>query len=130
MANLSIKTIISKDIQTVWEKVTDVRNYGWRSDLSRTEVLNEKKFIEYTKDGFPTVFTVTAFQPFSLWEFDIDNDNIKGHWKGVFTESDGNTEIVFTEEVSAKKFLMKPFVKAYLKKQQALFVSDLKKALS
>lgn len=130
MANLSIKTIISKDIQTVWEKVTDVRNYGWRSDLSRTEVLNEKKFIEYTKDGFPTVFTVTAFEPFSLWEFDIDNDNIKGHWKGVFTESDGNTEIVFTEEVSAKKFLMKPFVKAYLKKQQALFVSDLKKALS
>ncbi len=130
MANLSIKTIISKDIQTVWEKVTDVRNYGWRSDLSRTEVLNEKKFIEYTKDGFPTVFTVTAFEPFSLWEFDIDNDNIKGHLKGVFTESDGNTEIVFTEEVSAKKFLMKPFVKAYLKKQQALFVSDLKKALS
>lgn len=130
MANLSIKTIISKDIQTVWEKVTDVRNYGWRSDLSRTEVLNEKKFIEYTKDRFPTVFTVTAFQPFSLWEFDIDNDNIKGHWKGVFTESGGNTEIVFTEEVSAKKFLMKPFIKAYLKKQQALFVSDLKKALS
>lgn len=130
MANLSIKTIISKDIQTVWEKVTDVRNYGWRSDLSRTEVLNEKKFIEYTKDGFPTVFTVTAFEPFSLWEFDIDNDNIKGHWKGVFTESGGNTEIVFTEEVSAKKFLMKPFIKAYLKKQQALFVSDLKKALS
>ena len=42
----------------------------------------------------------------------------------------GKTEIDFTEDVTAKKVLMKPFVKAYLKKQQELYVSDLKKALS
>lgn len=33
------------------------------------------------------------------------------------------------ETVTAKKLLMKPFVKAYLKKQQAQYVPDLKKGL-
>lgn len=39
------------------------------------------------------------------------------------------TEIDFTEEVTAKKIIMRPFVKIYLKKQQELYVKDLKKAL-
>lgn len=54
---------------------------------------------------------------------------MKGHWTGVFVEKDGQTEIEFKENVTAKKLIMKPFVKAYLKKQQQLYVSDLKKAL-
>lgn len=33
------------------------------------------------------------------------------------------------EEVDAKKLLMKPFLKPYLKKQQAQYIADLKKAL-
>ena len=39
------------------------------------------------------------------------------------------TEIDFTEQVTAKKIFMKPFIKSYLKKQQAQFVADLKKAV-
>ncbi len=39
------------------------------------------------------------------------------------------TEVVFTENVTAKKLLMKPFVKLYLKKQQRQFISDLERAL-
>ena len=34
--------------------------------------------------------------------------------------------IEFTENVAAKKRFMKPFVSMYLKKQQAIFVSDLR----
>ena len=37
--------------------------------------------------------------------------------------------IDFTENVTAKKLLMKPFVGMYLKKQQAAYLRDLKKAL-
>ena len=54
---------------------------------------------------------------------------MKGHWTGVFTPKGDKTEIEFTEEVTVKKIFFKPFVKGYLKKQQALFVSDLEKAL-
>ena len=47
----------------------------------------------------------------------------------VFTEKDGQTEIEFTEDVTAKKLIMKPFVKGFLKKQQEQYVSDLRNAL-
>lgn len=129
MAISNIKVTFSSDIQKVWEVVTDVKNYTWRSDLSKTEILSEKQFVEYTKDGYATTFTITVTEPYKRWEFDIENGNIQGHWTGVFSQKDGKTEIDFTEEVTAKKIFMKPFVKAFLKKQQSQFISDLKKAL-
>ena len=54
---------------------------------------------------------------------------MRGHWIGTFDEADGRTEIVFTEEVTAKKWFMKPFVKLFLKKQQKKYIADLHKAL-
>ena len=54
---------------------------------------------------------------------------MKGHWIGIFKEENGMTEVDFTEDVKVKKFFMRPFVKSFLKKQQELYVSDLKKAL-
>lgn len=128
MAVSNIKVVLDKDIKEVWETVTSLDNYAWRSDLGKIEVLSDRQFVEYTKDGYATTFTVTVTEPYKRWEFDMENDNIKGHWIGVFTEKDGKTEIDFTEDVNAKKFFMKPFVKSYLKKQQSQYVSDLKKA--
>ncbi|MCM1186723.1 MAG: SRPBCC family protein [Lachnoclostridium sp.] len=130
MAVFNIKAVFPDNIQKVWEVVTDVKNYTWRSDLSKTEILNDKQFVEYTKESYATNFTITVTEPCKRWEFDMENGNIKGHWIGIFTEREDGTEIDFTEDVTAKKFFMKPFVKSYLKKQQELFISDLKKALS
>ncbi len=126
----NIKATFQNDVQKVWETVTSLEEYAWRSDLSKIEILNEKQFIEYTKNGYATNFTITDVEPCKRWEFDMENDNMKGHWTGIFTQNGKQTEIDFTEDVTAKKAIMKPFVKAYLKKQQALYVSDLKKALS
>lgn len=130
MAVSSIKVIFKGDIQKVWQTVLAVENYTWRSDLSKVEVINEKQFIEYTKDGYPTTFTVTAVEPYKRWEFDMENTNMKGHWSGIFTSRGKETEIEFTEYVTAKKLLLKPFVKLYLKKQQKQFAADLEKELS
>ena len=60
---------------------------------------------------------------------DMENSNMTGHWTGLFSTENGNTEIEFTEEVTAKKLMMKPFVKAYLKRQQRQYVMDLRNAL-
>lgn len=131
MAISNTKTILQSDIHKVWKIVLTVENYStWRSDLHKTEVVNEQQFIEYTKEGYPTTFTVTAVEPYRRWEFDMDNRNMKGHWVGMFISKGEETEIEFTEYVTAKKFFMKPFVGFFLKKQQAQFVADLKKALS
>lgn len=129
MAVSNVKAVFQSDISKVWETVTSLENYSWRSDLSKIEVLNEKQFVEYTKEGYATTFTITATEPCKRWEFDMENDNMKGHWIGIFTQKGNQTEIDFTENVVAKKIIMKPFVKSFLKKQQSLYIKDLKKAL-
>ena len=130
MASSNIKAVILGGLQQVWELILDIENYAaWRSDLSKTEVISDTQFIEYTKAGYPTTFTVTLVDPYKRWEFDMENSNMTGHWIGVFTDKGNETEIDFTEFVEAKKWFMKPFVKSYLKKQQARFVADIKRAL-
>ena len=102
MAVSNIKAIVNSNIQKVWDTVTSLENYQWRSDLSKVEVLSEKQFIEYTKDGFATKFTITACEPYKRWEFDIENSNMSGHWTGIFTEKDNVTEIAFTTPLSTQ----------------------------
>lgn len=129
MAISNIKAIFRADVRKVWETVTDIKNYSWRSDLSKTEILSEKQFVEYTKEGYATTFTITVTETCRRWEFDMENGNMKGHWTGVFVQKGDETEVDFTEDVTAKKLFMKPFVKAFLKRQQEAYIRDLKKAL-
>ncbi len=129
MAVSEIKAVFPASVQEVWNIVTSLENYQWRSDLSRIEILNDKQFVEYTKAGFPTTFTVTVSEAYKRWEFSMENNNMRGYWIGIFEEKDGQTEIDFIEDVTAKKLIMKPFVKAFLRKQQNQYVIDLKTAL-
>ena len=129
MARSRISIAFKSSINDVWNTVTSLTEYGWRSDLGRIEVLSDTSFIEYTKDGYATSFTITNTVPFRRWEFDMENENMSGHWVGCFTEKDGGTEIEFIKEVNAKKLLMKPFVKMYLIKQQKRYIEELKRAL-
>ena len=130
MAVSNIKASFQCSIQKAWDVVTSLDNYLWRSDISKIEKLNENQFVEYTKDGFATTFTTTTMEPLRRWEFDMKNDNMDGHWIGLFSQNGSITTIDFMEDVTAKKLLMKPFVKTYLKKQQSIYVADLKKALT
>ena len=122
MAISNTKAVFQSRVSKVWETVTSLDHYTWRSDLSRIEIVNDRQFIEYTKEGYATTFTITVTEPCRRWEFDMENDNMSGHWTGIFIQRGEQTEIDFTEEVTAKKFLMKPFIKPYLKKQQVLYI--------
>lgn len=128
MAISSIKAELSSDIGKVWDIVTS-DNAAWRSDLREIKRIDEKRFVEIDKSGFETRFTITVFKPNSLYEFDIENDNMTGHWTGKFSVQNGMTVIEFTEDVTPKKAIMKLFVKGYLKKQQTAYLRDLRKAL-
>ena len=129
MAISNIKVSLPCDIQKVWKAVTSLEDCTWRSDLGKIEIVNENQFIEYTKDGYATTFTITVKESYKRYEFDIENGNMQGHWTGIFTKKGNSTELDFTEDVTAKKLFMKPFVKGYLKKQQERYITDLKKAL-
>lgn len=96
---------------------------------STNRKLSDKQFMEHTHSGYATLFTITISQPFERYEFDLENENIKGHWCGLLSERNGQTEIIFTETVFAKKWYLKPFVKTYLRKQQSVYLKDLRQKL-
>ena len=129
MAVSNIRADFHAELQKVWEIVTSLEDTAWRSDLSRVEIIDDKQFVEYTTSGCQTAFTVTVREECRRWEFDMENDNMHGHWTGIFSSKGNITTIDFTEDVTAKKWFMKPFIGAYLKKQQALYITDLRKAL-
>ena len=129
MTNSIIKEVLPYDINKVWSVIRNIEAYPqWRSDVFNVEILDSTRFIEYGKNAFPTTFTflITKEEEPFLWEFDIDNANIHGHWIGMLHETENGTEVEFSEAISVKKIIFKPFVKAYLKKQQSRFMEDLK----
>lgn len=124
-----VKATFACDMELLWKIVTSLELYAWRSDISKIEIVDDREFIEYTKSGYATRFTITEQNPCTCWGFDMENENMKGHWTGGFTCLNDEIQITFTEDVVAKKMLMKPFVKLYLKKQQQQYIKDLRKAL-
>ena len=116
-------------VERVWQVVTDLTNTAWRSDLAQVEALGETHFVEYTKSGYATNFTVTACEPIRRWAFAMENGNMSGSWEGIFETAEGGTRLHCTETVNAKRWWMHPFVSSYLKRQQRLYLDDLRKEL-
>lgn len=135
MTTSNIKTIIQCNIHKVWETVLAVERYHtWRSDVSKTEWLDEKQFIEYSSNGYSTTFTITVVEQHRRWELDVRNSHTEGHWTVVFASKGDETEIDFSACVTAKKLSLRPvgksvFEQTYLKKAQTQYVTDLKKFL-
>lgn len=126
MIKSNITKVLSCDIKKLWNIITDNSNYAWRSDLSKIEIIDDKHFIEYAKNEFPTHFTITSKVDLKEYIFDIENTNIKGKWIGIFKELDnGNVLLSFTEEIETNNILMKLLAKLYLKTQQKRYIRDL-----
>lgn len=115
--------------EQVWQVVTDLTDTAWRSDIARVERTGPGTFVEYTPAGVATRFTVTAQEPCRRWAFRLENSSLRGRWVGEFSPQGGGTQLRFTEEVQPKRWWMRPFVKGYLKGQQARYAGDLRRAL-
>ena len=130
MKESTIATTFKSDIKKVWEVVTNNNKYEWRSDLSKIDVSADgNSFTEYTKNNFPTKFNITLKKPYERYEFDMTNKNMNGHWIGTFSPVNNGMQIKFTEKVSVNNPIMNLFAGLYLKKQQSLYIADLKKEL-
>ena len=116
-------------VERVWQVVTDLAHTAWRSHLTRVELLDETHFVEHTKSGYATHFTVTACEPLRCWAFTMENGNISGAWEGIFEAVENGARLHCTETVHAKHWWMRPFVPGYLRRQQKLYLDDLKKEL-
>ena len=129
MATSKVTVPLPCPVEQVWQVVTDLSHTTWRSDLVRVEVLDAAHFVEHTKSGYATNFTVTACEPFRRWAFAMENGNMSGSWEGSFEVSEGGTRLTCTETVTARRWWMRPFVPGYLKRQQRLYLDDLRREL-
>ena len=129
MATSKVTVPLPCPVEQVWQVVTDLSHTTWRSDLVRVEVLDAAHFVEHTKSGYATNFTVTACEPPRFWAFTMENGNMSGSWKGIFEAAEGGSRLTCTETVNAKHWWMRPFVPGYLKRQQKLYCDDLRREL-
>ena len=119
MKKVSFTKVLDCDIATVFNVVCDLKNFSWRSDIVNITILEDgKSFVEHTKDGYETLFTITKKIDLKHYEFNISNSNLTGHWTGLFCVVNKKTKIEFIEEVTPKKAIMNLFVTGYLKKNK------------
>ena len=131
MIKSNIKKEFNCDIEKLWNIITDNTNYTWRSDLSKIEIIDDKHFIEYAKNNYPTYFTIISKEKLEEYKFNIENTKINGKWIGIFKKLDnGNVLLDFTEEIETNNFVMKVLAKPYLKSQQKRYMKDLEKELN
>lgn len=125
----TMEAVAPYPVEKVWAVVTDLENWQWRSDLEGLERTGPDTFTEYAKGGFPTRFTVTCRQEPVKWAFDLENANMSGSWTGEFRVVPEGTRVTFTERLTPKKRWMRLFAKGYLRRQQAQYFADLRRAL-
>lgn len=128
-----ITATFQSDIKTVWDTVTDNREYQWRSDLERIEMLDGgTAFVEYTPNGNSTKFTITKKDAYHEYEFNMENKMFHGVWTGKFFKTEtGGTKIIFKETITIPNPAIR-FVSYFLmnlKKIQNTYIADLKKKL-
>ena len=130
MATSNMKVTILCPIEIVWDTVTNLNDFSWRSDLKAVKIIDEHNFIEIAKNGIETYFRIIECIKYQSWIFEIDNKNIKGTWIGKFYSKGDKTILDFTENVVSKKVIFKPFISFYLKRQQKIYFRDLKVKLN
>ena len=130
MAVSNLRATLICPIEIVWDTVTNLNDYSWRSDLKDVRIIDEHSFIEITKDGIETYFKITECIKYQSWIFEIENKNIKGTWVGKFYADGDKTILDFTENIVSKKSILKPFISLYLKRQQKIYFRDLKVKLN
>ena len=130
MATSNMKVTILCPIEIVWDTVTSLNDFSWRSDLKAVKIIDEHNFIEIAKNGIETYFRIIECIKYQSWIFEIDNKNIKGTWIGKFYSKGDKTILDFTENVVSKKIIFKPFISLYLKRQQRIYFKDLKVKLN
>ena len=130
MATSNMNVTILCPIEIVWDTVTNLNDFSWRSDLKAVKIIDEHNFIEIAKNGIETYFRITECIKYQSWIFEIDNKNIKGTWIGKFYSKGDKTILDFTENVVSKKIIFKPFISLYLKRQQRIYFKDLKVKLN
>lgn len=133
MRKISSSTTFQSDIETIWNIITDVSDYAWRSDWRKvTGSEDPNQFTVYSKDGNHSEFTIICRKPYNHYEFTMENDVMTGRWVGnLSTLPEGGTRMDIHETIDMKNrywgFLSHLFLN--MKKTHQIYIRDLKEKL-
>ena len=114
--------------EVVYHAVADLSCWQWRSDLAGLEILeNGNAFMEISKNGSRTHFTITEKQIGSRYAFEMEGEWFTGQWLGEFSTVPGGTRVVFTEKIRMKRWPLRLIAPLCLplKKMQKTYAIDL-----
>ncbi|MGY3705012.1 hypothetical protein BW731_02210 [Vagococcus martis] len=89
-------------IEEIWNVVTDLDNYEWRSDLTNLKKITSTEFIEYFKGGGETTFRIIDKIYGEKYSFDMKSKFFEGMWVGKFEVCGTKTKLIFVEEIDIK----------------------------
>lgn len=117
--------------QQVWQVVTDLTNWQWRSDLAECQIVDEHRFIEIPKKGKAIRFCTTRLEQPHIWEFHMDSPTLTGTWQGTFESNEnGGCRVKFIEDVTLRNKLIPNWIaKRLLTAYQTQYFRDLRTEL-
>lgn len=132
MRESSLVVEVNYPVLQVFQVMTNNEVYHWRSDLDHIEIVDDIHFVEYTKQGYKTKFTITKKEENCIYEFDMENKQFSGHWIGKLEAvSQHITKLSLQEKLYIKNPWMEvlSYLAMPLKKIQKQYVADLQKRL-
>jgi len=115
---------LSCPAELVWETVTSLSDWTWRSDIQDCRPTGTNTFTE-TSGGVTTEFTVTDKTPCRRYALAIKNSALQGSWEGLFASDGEGAVLTLTEEIQAEGLLRRLVAPAYLRVQQRRYIRDL-----
>ena len=126
---LTNKETFSCEAEKVWEVLENLSDCSWRRNIREIEVISDTQFVEISKEGYRTSYTIVEKEECKSVSLEFENENMHGSTTMILCEENGVTTAEFWLEVLTSKSFMKPFVKAAMRISHAEYLEDLQKAL-
>ena len=84
MKRVEMKIDFKSSVEEVFKIVSNMDDCSWRSDLSKVKKVDNHTYLEYDRKHHVTNINITNCRKNIQFEYDIQNNNYKGHWSGQF----------------------------------------------
>lgn len=129
-----MKIIIEKEFNTnkikLWNIIAN-NNEKFKSNVIRTDIIDENNFIEYTRENIITKVEVIEKILHRKYMANIENQIVKGYFViNLIENSPNKTKVIFEIDVKAKNIFLKLGLKKKIIKGQINYFKDLAKKLN
>ncbi|WP_125566406.1 SRPBCC family protein [Companilactobacillus insicii] len=132
MSMYSRKRKFKATSEQIWDKITNPKDYSWRSNVPKVTIKNDRQYSEINSQTNSTE-TYTLVTQTKNESRALDIDHIDGTGRRTFElyhEDENTTTLKITEEFDAKNKFFQFSINRFFKKQLSIYLDDLDRALA